>query len=109
VIAGAPNLVRGGSHSGNVSAAEMLAAGAVDALASDYVPPSLLEAVFGLAASGVPLHESVVLVTANPARIAGLSDRGRIAPGLRADLAAVHTRDGLAVPMAVWRAGRRIS
>jgi alpha-D-ribose 1-methylphosphonate 5-triphosphate diphosphatase len=109
VIAGAPNLVRGGSHSGNVSAAEMLAAGAVDALASDYVPPSLLEAVFGLAASGTPMHESVALVTANPARLAGLSDRGRIAPGLRADLAAVHTQHGLAAPMAVWRAGRRIS
>jgi alpha-D-ribose 1-methylphosphonate 5-triphosphate diphosphatase len=110
VIAGAPNLVRGGSHSGNVSAAEMLGAGAVDALASDYVPPSLLEAVFRLAANDdVPVHESVALVTANPARIAGLSDRGRIALGLRADLAAVHTEHGLAAPMAVWRGGRRIS
>ncbi|WP_158805379.1 MULTISPECIES: alpha-D-ribose 1-methylphosphonate 5-triphosphate diphosphatase [unclassified Acidisoma] len=109
VIAGAPNLVRGGSHSGNVSAAEMLTAGAVDALASDYVPPSLLEAVFRLAAGDVPVHEAVALVTANPARIAGLSDRGRIAPGLRADLAAVHTEHGLAAPMAVWRGGRRIS
>jgi alpha-D-ribose 1-methylphosphonate 5-triphosphate diphosphatase len=109
VIAGAPNLVRGGSHSGNVSAAEMLGAGAVDALASDYVPPSLLEAVFRLAANDVPVHESLALVTANPARIAGLSDRGRIALGLRADLAAVHTEHGLAAPMAVWRGGRRIS
>jgi alpha-D-ribose 1-methylphosphonate 5-triphosphate diphosphatase len=109
VIAGAPNLVRGGSHSGNVSAAAMLAAGAVDAFASDYVPPSLLEAAFALAASGTPLNEAVAMVTANPARMAGLADRGRIAIGLRADLAAVHVGDGLAAPIAVWREGLRVS
>ena len=109
VIAGAPNLVRGGSHSGNVSAAAMLAAGAVDAFASDYVPPSLLEAAFTLAAEGTPLNQSVALVTAHPARMAHLADRGRIAVGLRADLAAVHVADGLAAPVAVWREGLRVS
>jgi alpha-D-ribose 1-methylphosphonate 5-triphosphate diphosphatase len=109
VIAGAPNLVRGGSHSGNVSATAMLAAGAVDAFASDYVPPSLLEAAFALAASGTALDKAVAMVTANPARMAGLADRGRLAVGLRADLAAVHVGDGLAAPVAVWREGLRVS
>jgi alpha-D-ribose 1-methylphosphonate 5-triphosphate diphosphatase len=109
VIAGAPNIVRGGSHSGNVAAAELIAAGAVDALASDYVPPALVEAAFTAADAGLSVPDAVALVTAGPARLAGLADRGRIALGLRADLVRVRRHEGLAAPLAVWRQGRRVA
>lgn len=109
VIAGAPNIVRGGSHSGNVAAADLVAAGAVDALASDYVPPALLEAVFTLAEAALSLPAAVALVTAGPARMAGLADRGRLQPGLRADLLRVRRAGGLAAPVAVWREGLRVA
>ena len=109
VIAGAPNIVRGGSHSGNVAAAELVRHGAVDALASDYVPASLVEAAFACAeTAGISLPEGVALVTDRPARMAGLADRGRIAPGLRADLVRVCVHDGLPVVRQVWRAGERV-
>ena len=79
VIAGAPNIVRGGSHSGNVAATALIAVGAVDALASDYVPASLVEAAFRSAESGaITLPQAIGLVTHQPARLAGLADRGRI-------------------------------
>ena len=107
VIAGAPNLVRGGSHSGNVSVAALLEAHAVDALASDYVPTSLIEAAFHRAAGALP--DAVALVSDRPARLAGLSDRGRLEPGLRADLVHVHVHEGLPIVRAVWRAGDRVA
>ena len=109
VIAGAPNLVRGGSHSGNVAASDLLAAGLVDALASDYVPTSLVHAAFlaaGLA--GMDLPRAIALVTSAPARLAGLADRGSIAAGLRADLVRVRVFDGVPVVRQVWRAGERV-
>ena len=109
VIAGAPNIVRGGSHSGNVSAADLLAAGAVDALASDYVPPALLEAAFAAADAGLPVPQAVALVTSGPARLAGLADRGRLAVGLRADLLRARRHEGLTAPVAVWRQGSRVA
>lgn len=109
VIAGAPNIVRGGSHSGNVSAADLLAAGAVDALASDYVPPALIEAAFAVADAGVSVPKAVALVTSGPARLAGLADRGRLAIGLRADLLRARRHEGLTAPLAVWRQGRRVA
>lgn len=109
VIAGAPNLVRGGSHSGNVAVTELLAAGAVDALASDYVPGALVEAAFVAADAGMPVPEAVALVTSGPARLAGLADRGRIAVGLRADFVRVRRHEGLAAPLAVWREGQRVA
>jgi alpha-D-ribose 1-methylphosphonate 5-triphosphate diphosphatase len=110
VIAGAPNIVRGGSHSGNVSAADLVRAGAVDALASDYVPASLVEAAFlCVDATGISLHDSVALVTDGPARMAHLRDRGRIEVGLRADLVRVRVHEGLAVVRQVWRAGERVA
>jgi alpha-D-ribose 1-methylphosphonate 5-triphosphate diphosphatase len=109
VIAGAPNIVRGGSHSGNVSAADLLAAGAVDALASDYVPPALIEAAFAAADAGLSVPQAVALVTSGPARLAGLADRGRLALGLRADLLRARRHEGLTAPMAVWREGRRVA
>lgn len=109
VIAGAPNIVRGGSHSGNVAVLDLIDAGAVDALASDYVPNSLVEAAFLCARRGMALHAAVGMVTAAPARIAGLHDRGRIAPGLRADLARVRLHGDLAMVRAAWRAGERVA
>ncbi|WP_375002106.1 alpha-D-ribose 1-methylphosphonate 5-triphosphate diphosphatase [Aeromicrobium sp. CTD01-1L150] len=94
-VAGAPNVLRGGSHSGNVSARELVAAGLVDALASDYLPTALLAAVTLLAREDdVSLPEAVSLITAGPAQVAGLDDRGAIAPGLRADFALVDDRIG---------------
>jgi alpha-D-ribose 1-methylphosphonate 5-triphosphate diphosphatase len=89
VVMGAPNVVRGGSHNrGGVSAEALVASGLVDALASDYHYPALAEAAFALAERGVlPLAGACALVSTAPARIMGLTDRGRIAPGLRADLA----------------------
>jgi alpha-D-ribose 1-methylphosphonate 5-triphosphate diphosphatase len=109
VIAGAPNLVRGGSHTGNVGALALLQAGLVDALASDYVPASLLHAAF-LAADlmGWALPRAIALVTSAPARLAGLPDRGAIAAGLRADLVRVRLHEGLPVIREVWRAGLRV-
>lgn len=109
VIAGAPNIVRGGSHSGNVAAGDLVREGAADALASDYVPISLIEAAFRLAEVGwLDLPGAVALVTARPAQMAGLADRGWIAPGLRADLARVRVHEGQPVIRQVWRGGERI-
>lgn len=108
VIAGAPNIVRGGSHSGNVSAADLLENGAVDAFASDYVPNSLVEAAFHCA-QRIGLPAAVALVTERPARLAGLDDRGKLEPEQRADLVRVRVHDGLPVVRQVWRAGERVA
>ena len=108
VIAGAPNLVRGGSHSGNVSVAALLEGGLVDVLASDYVPVSMLHAAFiASRQGGLDLARALDLVSAGPASMAGLSDRGRIAPGLRADLVRVRLLDDLPVVREVWVNGAR--
>ncbi len=110
VIAGAPNIVRGGSHSGNVSAAELVRADAVDAFASDYVPASLVEAAFQcVTETGITLPQAVALVTDRPARMARLGDRGRLEEGLRADLVRVRVHDGLPIVRQVWRAGERVA
>jgi alpha-D-ribose 1-methylphosphonate 5-triphosphate diphosphatase len=110
VLAGAPNLVRGGSHSGNVSASALAAAGCLDVLSSDYVPASLLQAALSLAEGrdSLGLPAAVAMVSANPADVAGLADRGRIAVGRRADLVLVHQDAGLPVVRQVWRAGVRV-
>lgn len=110
VIAGAPNIVRGGSHSGNVSAADLVRAGTVDAFASDYVPAALVEAAFLAAATcNVALPDAIAMVTANPAGMARLPDRGRIEAGLRADLLRVRMFEGHPIVRAVWRAGERVA
>jgi alpha-D-ribose 1-methylphosphonate 5-triphosphate diphosphatase len=110
VLMGAPNLIRGGSHSGNVSAAELVEAGLMDAFASDYVPVSLLHAAWKLTHDpfGWSLPDAIATVAARPAAAAGLTDRGEIVVGKRADLVRVGTAG--AVPMArmVWRAGHRV-
>ncbi|SIQ10892.1 MULTISPECIES: alpha-D-ribose 1-methylphosphonate 5-triphosphate diphosphatase [Acidiphilium] len=108
-IAGAPNIVRGGSHSGNVAALDLIRAGLVDALASDYVPASMIEAAFACVAHGAcDLPHAIRLITANPAAMVGLTDRGRLAPGLRADIIRVRLHDTLPVVRAVWREGTRV-
>lgn len=105
VVMGAPNVLRGGSHSGNAAAEPLVAAGLCDVLASDYLPPSLLAAVFGMAGRGVvSLPDAVALVTSRPAAMAGLDDRGRIAEGLRADLTLVDVHDGWPRVLGTWRA-----
>jgi alpha-D-ribose 1-methylphosphonate 5-triphosphate diphosphatase len=91
VAMGAPNVLRGTSHSGNLSGREAVAAGVVDLLAADYAPAALLQAVFILADEGLlPLHEAIRLVSQNVAAALGLTDRGRIEPGLSADLVLVE-------------------
>jgi alpha-D-ribose 1-methylphosphonate 5-triphosphate diphosphatase len=91
VVAGAPNVLRGGSHTGNVSGTELAGHGLLTALASDYLPAGLPAAAFLLAADGtLPLPAAVALVTSGPAEVAGLTDRGRLEPGLRADLLLVE-------------------
>jgi alpha-D-ribose 1-methylphosphonate 5-triphosphate diphosphatase len=110
VIAGGPNIVRGGSHSGNVAAAELVARSLVDVFASDYVPASMLAGAFLLHdRHGIALPAAIATVSAAPARTVGLADRGVIAPGLRADLVQVHLADGHPLVRQVWREGRRIA
>ncbi len=108
-IMGAPNIVRGGSHSGNVSALELAKHGLLDILSSDYVPSSLLTAAFELVSkAGWTLPHAVTTISSAPAQAAGLTDRGSIQPGLRADFVRVTMLDALPVPRATWRAGVRI-
>ncbi len=110
-VMGAPNVVRGGSHSGNASARDFAEAGLLDILSSDYVPAALLMGAFRLAdapnVGGLP--GAIRLVTKNPAEAAGLSDRGEIAIGRRADLVRVSAHAGEPVVRAVWRTGRRVA
>jgi alpha-D-ribose 1-methylphosphonate 5-triphosphate diphosphatase len=110
VLMGAPNIVRGGSHSGNVAAADLAAAGLLDILSSDYYPASLLQAAFLLAPqdNNCDLAQAVRMVTQAPARAAGLNDRGELAPGLRADLVQARSQDGLPVVQQVWRQAKRV-
>ena len=109
IIMGAPNVVRGGSHSGNVAALDLARDGLLDILSSDYVPVSLLHGAYLLAQQGgYTLPRAIATVTANPARATGLLDRGRLAVGCRADLVRVTgTPDCLHIKT-VWRAGERI-
>lgn len=109
VLMGAPNLVRGGSHSGNVSALELAQAGLLNGFSSDYVPVSLLHAAFLLRErAGWTLPTAVATVSANPARMVGLDDRGEIAPGKRADFLRVRESEGVPVVIGAWRSGNRI-
>lgn len=110
VLMGAPNLVLGGSHSGNVSALDLARNGLLDILSSDYVPASLIQGVFLLknADAGIPLPDAVAKVTRTPARVLGLDDRGDIAAGKRADLVRVREDGDLPIVVTVWRGGARI-
>lgn len=109
IVMGAPNVVRGGSHSGNVAAVDLARRDLLDALSSDYVPASLLMAAFRLVAeAGFSLPQAIATVSLNPARAVGLDDRGAIAPGLRADLVQVKMIGDQPIVRGVWREGRRV-
>ena len=110
VLMGAPNVVRGGSHSGNVAAEALARAGVLDILSSDYVPAALLMGAFELARriEGYGLPAALRTVTLHPARATGLDDRGQIAAGLRADLVRIHMAGELPVVREAYRGGRRI-
>lgn len=111
VLMGAPNVVRGKSHSGNISASDLVAAGLLDILSSDYVPFALLQAVFILPQrlDDVGLPEAIATVTRNPAKAVGLVDRGEIAIGKRADLVRVSAGTRVPAVRAVWKEGSRVS
>lgn len=105
VVMGAPNVVRGGSHLGWASAAPLAERGIVTVLASDYVWPAMMEAAFAMVRRGaMDLPAAWALVSANPAEACGLTDRGRLAPGLRGDVAVVDPAHR--APVAVFAAGR---
>jgi alpha-D-ribose 1-methylphosphonate 5-triphosphate diphosphatase len=110
VLMGAPNVVRGGSHSGNIAAADLAQRGVLDILSSDYYPASLLQAAFLLAAfdNSYDLPKAIATVSLWPAQAVGLDDRGEIRPGLRADLLQASDRQGQPVVRQVWRQGRRV-
>jgi alpha-D-ribose 1-methylphosphonate 5-triphosphate diphosphatase len=109
VLVGGPNIVLGGSHSGNISAAELVESGVVDIISSDYVPSSLAHAIFAIAARGIGLPAAARMASFNPARAVGLDDRGELAAGKRADWIRVRPVDGAPVIRDVWREGRRIA
>ena len=111
VMMGAPNVVRGGSHSGNIASEELARAGYLDALSSDYVPASLLLGAFDLTrrVDGIEFAAAIRTVSLNPATAAGFDDRGEIAIGKRADLVRVAVTDeGFPLVREVYRSGQRI-
>lgn len=110
VLMGAPNLVLGGSHSGNVSAMDLADRGVLDILSSDYVPSSMIHGVFMLWQSGAKqsLPDAVAAVSKTPAGAVGLTDRGEIAPGKRADLVRVSMHEDTPTIVSVWREGNRV-
>ncbi|MCP3418659.1 alpha-D-ribose 1-methylphosphonate 5-triphosphate diphosphatase [Bradyrhizobium brasilense] len=109
IIVGGPNLVAGRSHVGNVSVRELARNGLVDIISSDYIPASILRAIWELAgqSDGPTLAEAVALGSLRPAETFGLADRGEIALGKRADLIRVTDRSGPIV-REVWSAGRQV-
>lgn len=110
VLMGSPNLIRGGSHSGNVAASTLAGHGHLDILSSDYIPASMLPAAFKLTGESIgwSLPRAIRTVTEVPAAAAGLSDRGRLEQGLRADLVRVQVVRDRPVVRGVWSAGTRV-
>jgi len=111
ILMGAPNVVRGGSHSGNIAAVDLAREGLLDILSSDYVPSSLLMAALQLPqrVADIDLASAVRTVTKTPAEAVGLADRGEIAAGKRADLIRVHVARDIPVVRSVWREGHRVA
>jgi alpha-D-ribose 1-methylphosphonate 5-triphosphate diphosphatase len=111
VMMGGPNVVRGGSHSGNVAAEALAREGLLDILSSDYVPASLLLAAFELPrrVPALDLAAAIRMVTLAPAAAAGLADRGALAPGWRADIVRVSLTAPAPVVRQVWREGQRVA
>lgn len=110
VLMGAPNLVRGGSHSGNIAAHELASEGVLDILSSDYYPASILHAAFILEDldNDYDLPKAIRTVTKNPANAAKLNDRGELAVGLRADLVRVNCVEEFPMVKQVWQQGTRV-
>jgi alpha-D-ribose 1-methylphosphonate 5-triphosphate diphosphatase len=108
---GAPNVVRGGSHSGNIAAVDLAREGLLDILSSDYIPSSLLMAALHLPEQvpAISLAAAIRTVTKAPAEAVGLSDRGEIAIGKRADLIRVHVAGSVPAVRSVWREGSRVA
>jgi alpha-D-ribose 1-methylphosphonate 5-triphosphate diphosphatase len=111
VLMGGPNIVRGKSHSGNVSARELAALGVLDIISSDYVPASMLYGAMVLAREehGIPLPKAIAAVTRNPARACGFTDRGEIAEGQLADVLRVRPLADVPVIRGVWRRGEKVA
>ena len=109
VMMGAPNLIRGGSHSGNVAAADLAKADLLDILSSDYVPSALMTAALMLGDIWDDLARGIATVTANPAKSVGLTDRGALQIGLRADLVRIGRVAGIAQQRGLWVAGQRVA
>lgn len=109
VMMGAPNVVRGGSHSGNIAAHELAEKGVLDILSSDYCPASILHASFKLFQldNDYDLPKAMNTVTLNPAKAAGLDDRGELAIGKRADVVQVNVHDDIPVINRVFCQGER--
>lgn len=107
-IMGAPNLVRGGSHSGNVSAKELAELSNLDILSSDYVPAALLQGALQLGDLWDDMPRAIATVTHNPAQRCGLSDRGSLAINKRADLTLFSVLDQAPIVNGVWCAGLRV-
>jgi alpha-D-ribose 1-methylphosphonate 5-triphosphate diphosphatase len=108
VMMGAPNLIRGGSHSGNVAARDLAEADLLDIVSSDYVPSSLLSAALMLGDIWGDMARGVATVTAAPADAAGLPDRGHLVPGARADVIRVTRLGPAGAVRGVWVQGRRV-
>ena len=111
VLMGAPNVVRGGSHSGNIAAVDLAREGLLDILSSDYIPSSLLMGALQLPTHvpAIDLASAIRTVTKAPAEAVGLHDRGEIAAGKRADVIRVHVAGDVPVVRAVWREGMRVA
>lgn len=109
VMMGAPNLIRGGSHSGNVAAADLAGAGILDIVSSDYVPSALLSAGLMLGDLWGDLAQGMATVTAAPAAAVGLTDRGRLVVGARADVIRVARFAGAAALRGTWVQGQRVA
>ncbi|BDW87423.1 alpha-D-ribose 1-methylphosphonate 5-triphosphate diphosphatase [Thalassospira tepidiphila] len=111
VMMGGPNLVRGGSHSGNVAAGDLAKHGYLDIISSDYVPHSLLHGAMKLfdEFDGYDLPRAIRTVSLNPATQVGFDDRGEIAVGKRGDLIRVHHSPHHPIVRGVWREGVRVS
>ncbi len=108
VMMGAPNLIRGGSHSGNVSAADLAGAGMLNILSSDYAPSSLLTGAVQLGEMLGDLSAGLAAVTSAPARAAGLTDRGQLVPGLRADVVRLRRVPSATSVRGLWVRGERV-
>ena len=111
VLMGAQNLIRGGSHAGNIATADLARSGVLDILSSDYVPASLLMAALHLpkAAPNITLPAAIRTVTKTPAEAVGLEDRGEIAPGKRADVIRVRVVHDVPAVRSVWCDGQRVA